>query len=268
MDKTNTCDKCKQSFDSEDLVWISSEDFEPKGNEEVPYSVLKKYDTLCESCYLEEIIIQKEGSKMEHNYHSSANQGVLRKLVEREVLCNQNCLVTRIIREFHDDFEFEIINEFAGHSEAIEELEEIRDEMVNNISELEERIEGIEEDIEEAKSRGERGENDKAIQEKLKEKYESLLEGYEDELRYIESDIEELEAEQEEPAEVLEWWLVTPYFAEKLREKGEAFLSFEGEEWWGRTCSGQAIFLDGVIGEIGRDMEILEGQPNHRFWRN
>ena len=51
-------------------------------------------------------------------------------------------------------------------------------------------------------------------------------------------------------SEVMEWWLVTPYMAELLKEKGEVILSDYDCYWWGRTTSGQALYMDGVIQEI------------------
>ena len=53
-----------------------------------------------------------------------------------------------------------------------------------------------------------------------------------------------------ESSEVLEWWLVTPYMADMLKEKGEVILSDYDCYWWGRTTSGQALYMDGVIQEI------------------
>lgn len=64
-----------------------------------------------------------------------------------------------------------------------------------------------------------------------------------------------------EPAEVFEWWLVTDWLAEKLKARGEVII--EGfSNYWGRQCSGQAILLDNVMGEICEGMEILEGQAH------
>ena len=60
--------------------------------------------------------------------------------------------------------------------------------------------------------------------------------------------------------EILEYWIVSPWLGEKLREKGEPVLERWGGWIWGRTCSGQAILLDNVISEICYEMEILEGQ--------
>ena len=54
----------------------------------------------------------------------------------------------------------------------------------------------------------------------------------------------------DESSEVLEWWLVTPYMADMLKEKGEVILSDYDCYWWGRTTSGQALYMDGVIQEI------------------
>ena len=53
----NNCDKCSGIEESLRLVWITAEDFKPKENEIVPKELYKKYDALCEKCYLEEIKI-------------------------------------------------------------------------------------------------------------------------------------------------------------------------------------------------------------------
>jgi hypothetical protein len=49
----NTCYKCSEIENTYDLIWLTSEDFEPKMNEIVPQKAYKKYDALCEPCYLE-----------------------------------------------------------------------------------------------------------------------------------------------------------------------------------------------------------------------
>ena len=58
----------------------------------------------------------------------------------------------------------------------------------------------------------------------------------------------------DDSSEVLERWLVTPYMAELLKEKGEVILSDYDCYWWGRTTSGQALYMDGVIQEIAGQM--------------
>lgn len=47
--------------------------------------------------------------------------------------------------------------------------------------------------------------------------------------------------------DILEWWHIDRWLASKLSERDEVVL--EGEIW-GRQCSGQAIALDSVMGDI------------------
>ena len=73
-------------------------------------------------------------------------------------------------------------------------------------------------------------------------------------MRHDESLWEELQ-NLDENSEIMEWWLVTPYMAELLKEKGEVILSDYDCYWWGRTTSGQALYMDEVIQEIAEQME-------------
>lgn len=63
-----------------------------------------------------------------------------------------------------------------------------------------------------------------------------------------------------EPQEVYEWWLVTSFLGEKLKEHGEVILNNGSDYIWGRCTTGQAIMLDNVISDICADIEILDGQ--------
>jgi len=56
-DEQNTCDRCGMTDSTYDLVWIDSEDFEPRPGEKVPAWAYKKYSALCEDCY--EAVIKK-----------------------------------------------------------------------------------------------------------------------------------------------------------------------------------------------------------------
>jgi len=66
------------------------------------------------------------------------------------------------------------------------------------------------------------------------------------------SSIERQEARDrgEDIKEVFEWWLVSDWLLTKLEEKGEVIMRNDYGEWWGRSCTGQAIFLDGIIEKI------------------
>lgn len=59
----------------------------------------------------------------------------------------------------------------------------------------------------------------------------------------------------DDSSEVLEWWLVTSYMAELLKENGEVILAAYGCCWWGRQTSGQALYMDWVIQRIAEQME-------------
>ena len=50
-------------------------------------------------------------------------------------------------------------------------------------------------------------------------------------MRHDESLWEELQ-NLDENSEIMEWWLVTPYMAELLKEKGEVILSDYDCYWW------------------------------------
>ena len=50
--------------------------------------------------------------------------------------------------------------------------------------------------------------------------------------------------------DVMEWWLIDSWLAERLKEQGEVIIEELGCRWWGRLTSGQAIYMDGVIQEI------------------
>ena len=62
-------------------------------------------------------------------------------------------------------------------------------------------------------------------------------------------------ANTEEYDEVFEWWLVTPYMADMLKNNGEVILAAYDCYWWGRTTTGQALYMDWVIQEISRQTE-------------
>jgi hypothetical protein len=95
--------------------------------------------------------------------------------------------------------------------------------------------------------------------EKAKEKLYDLLDKEDDDNKAaeIEEQIDELsltiDTLRDEPQEIYEWWVVSNWLAEKLEEKGEPILKNEYGIWWGRTCTGQAIYIDDVILEIAKE---------------
>jgi len=70
--------------------------------------------------------------------------------------------------------------------------------------------------------------------------YGELIEGTEDEPEY---------------EEIFEHWIVSEYLADRLEEKGESITrNFYGFTIWGRSCTGQAISMDYVIGKIYEEL--------------
>ena len=50
--------------------------------------------------------------------------------------------------------------------------------------------------------------------------------------------------------DVMEWWLIDSWLAERLKREGEVIIDEYGCCWWGRLASGQAICMDDVIRKI------------------
>lgn len=73
-------------------------------------------------------------------------------------------------------------------------------------------------------------------------------------------DYESDEQPDTEAQEIYEWYLVSEYLADLLKDKNEPVIITYNSCYWGRCCSGQAIKLDGVITDICSDIEILDGQ--------
>lgn len=75
---------------------------------------------------------------------------------------------------------------------------------------------------------------------------------------------EACEARDIEPhqREIYEHWIVSDWFADKLAEKGEKIdKDFAGLTVWGRTTTGQAIYMDSVVQDICRDLNERHADP-------
>lgn len=56
--------------------------------------------------------------------------------------------------------------------------------------------------------------------------------------------------------EIYEWWVVSDWLAQQLEKHGEAMLINDFGTWWGRTCTGQSVFLDSVIEIIWDEIQM------------
>lgn len=62
--------------------------------------------------------------------------------------------------------------------------------------------------------------------------------------------------------EIFEWWAVSKWFGEKLKEQGCVVFDSYGKSYWGRETTGQSIALDSCVENIAKQMQILDGMEN------
>lgn len=48
----------------------------------------------------------------------------------------------------------------------------------------------------------------------------------------------------------LEWYLVDPWLCARLHDIGEVTIDNGLGTWWGRTCTGQGLIMDGTLQQI------------------
>ena len=65
-----------------------------------------------------------------------------------------------------------------------------------------------------------------------------------------EEEIQEVRDNGEDNKEVFEHWLCSDWFINRLKNQDEPILETDLGTWWGRTCTGQAIYLDNNVQEL------------------
>ena len=93
------------------------------------------------------------------------------------------------------------------------------------------------------------------------------------EILYLYSDLNDLVTDQElidevrnngeDMNEIFEWYLVSDWFLNRLREISEPVIDNDYGEYWGRCCTGQAICLDHNIQELA-----YEWGSDKRLYKN
>ena len=68
MSDINYCDNCNKKENTNNLIWITSEDFTPLKDEKIPKELYNKFDALCEDCYIK-LIRRVEEFKKQENKH-------------------------------------------------------------------------------------------------------------------------------------------------------------------------------------------------------
>ena len=56
--------------------------------------------------------------------------------------------------------------------------------------------------------------------------------------------------ENADDCDVYQWFRVSTYLASHLKDIGQPVLENEYGEWWGRTCCGQSIIMDGTLQRV------------------
>lgn len=158
------------------------------------------------------------------NYNSTTNQEIKGKFVQREVIQNINLLMQHLMQsEDKGDWEDEIFN-LAGQPDY-ETAAEYEGWFFDDLVDL-------------------------WRNEKSDEVYTSAMEVCEG---------ENIEPEYSEP---YEFWIVSDWLGEKLKQNGEIVEGLFNMTVWGRCTTGQAILLDHCISKVCEDLEILEGQKS------
>lgn len=193
-------------------------------------------------------------------FESSVDRSIKEKFVGIHVLANVNTMVRELIeaRKYDIDLGFDLFEGITptGYSEHFkknlyqDEAEEKIEELENKIEDIESIIEFYESDILQNKN----------ISNKKIVTGNALI----DKLQEIKDELETMDFENY--PKVFEYYLVSDYLANKLKEKNNIIVTDYNNPIWGRETSGQTILFDAVISEICYEMEILEGQQNS--WEN
>lgn len=185
------------------------------------------------------------------NLNSTTNQRIKGEFIAKHVYCNLGSMVEELILAHHhnSDIGFELYDYLTPFTyfEGEQINEEQKDEKIQRIETIIDNFwefNDVYNDIPEGVS--------KETFEHLQRKTQKLEE-IKDELNDLECD---------EYPEVYEYWGVSNWLGEKLRELGEVVIDEYNTTIWGRTTTGQAILLDYVISQVCSNMEIMEGQQN------
>lgn len=187
-------------------------------------------------------------------HNDGQNQNIKAKFVEREIYCNVNTLVEYclLMAEHNSQAPFgydDIENFYTVNTENV-----IR-EIVSDFDDKADEFKAYSND---------RGTFNRRV--KNSSDFNVFLNSLDnDELQEFCEQFD-YEFPESEPVEIFEWWAISGWLYDKLNELGYPVLDAGSCKVWGRTTTGQAILLDGVIGRICANMEILEGQANS--WAN
>lgn len=168
-------------------------------------------------------------------FNNMENHRILQNFTQKHFLLNQTKLVERLENAFSDEINKE--NNQINHSEEIEKLEGIIELFESKVEDLEERRKD----------------------QKLSKAFKKLK----DFIIKKEEEKEALESENGDFKDVFEWWLVSDFLMDKLKEKNQIYITFEDDIWYGRQQTGQVMYSDSIIKEIAYELGIFYGQERY-----
>jgi hypothetical protein len=180
---------------------------------------------------------------------SSKNQEIKRKFVEREVYCNVGTLCEYVLSKGFEDsnapFTMDDIENYYSPNV---------DTIIDNANDLW--------DYKEEEFKAYANDPD-TFNRRMKKIGDLAVFIHSLDSNELQEFCQEFDIEYEtEASEIFEWWAVSEYLYNKLKDMDYCVVDAGSCYVWGRTTTGQAILLDYAISKICADMEILEGQSN------
>jgi hypothetical protein len=162
---------------------------------------------------------------MKTNYNSSENQRIKGMLVSREICHCASQMISELQRssDFNDEI-LELFYSIPDYDQALEDYLYYKSE--EEISEILEHY---------------------GVNEVAELSPDEVVNDYNLDFDYLEP---------------YEFWIISDWFGEKLKEHDQIVCEFMGFTIWGRLTTGQAILLDHVISMIAEEMEILDGMKH------
>jgi len=185
------------------------------------------------------------------------NQDIKQRFVGQHVFANVGTLVEYVLNQSHESsdnaFSYDDIENFYSYPEWSDTV----------VGESLYFGGGNESDKETFKEEYERLKEESA---RMCESEEISEETHEQNLVQIEDKEKDFDSLEMTAQDIYEWWAVSQWLYEKLRDLGYPVLDAGSCYVWGRCTTGQAILLDYAITKICAEMGILEGQENS--WAN
>lgn len=168
----------------------------------------------------------------------------IKKVVENEVYECVSDIVEFILSVTQNSYEYSEDAPFTY--DDIEFNDKFNEPEIEELREQIEKIEDEQSEYEEPEQMDD--ESDEAFNERY-DAWDKKNDEFNDRIAELEDRISDLEDEQSEMPDVFEWYAVSDWLANSLYELGEVVIR-GWHNYWGRGCSGQAVYMDGVMSRL------------------